>query len=176
MEMNIATITSITLPFNQLNSLLQSFPKTIKSFKKSKRILMIEDDSDMSEVLSYTLKKKYNCRIDVAQDPFEAMNMMADKFYELIILDWQLPGLNGTETLAQTEKLLRLEPSLPIQWDKAKVPVIILSSAKKNECLPRRTKHFNYVGFISKAQPLEMIVDALGEVIENEKNVHYQTA
>ncbi len=137
---------------------------------------MIEDDSDMSDVLSYSLKIKFNCHIDVAQDPFEAMNMMADKFYDMIILDWQLPGLNGTETLAQAETLLRLEPGLPIQWDRAKVPVVILSSAKKNECLPRRTKHFNYVGFITKAQPLEMIVDALGELIEHGKSYQYQTA
>lgn len=174
--MNITPMSSVTLPFNQFNNLLQSSKRTFKSFKKTKKILMIEDDSDMSDVLSYTLKMKYNCQIDIAQDPFEAMNMMADKFYDLIILDWQLPGLNGTETLAQTEKLLRLEPSLPIQWDRAKVPVVILSSNKKNECLPRRTKHFNYVGFITKAQPLEMIVDSLGELIENGKTYQYQTA
>jgi CheY-like chemotaxis protein len=175
-RMNIVTVNSITLPFNQFNNLLQTSTRTFKSFKKVKRILMIEDDSDMSEILTYTLKMKYNCNIDVASDPFEAMNMMADRFYDLIILDWQLPGLNGTETLAQTEKLLKLEPALPIQWDRAKVPVVILSSAKKNECLPRRTKHFNYVGFITKAQPLEMIVDALGELIENGKTFQYQTA
>ncbi|MBC7457124.1 MAG: response regulator [Bdellovibrionaceae bacterium] len=173
--MNIASV-DVTLPFNHLNNLIQSSTRTFKSFKKTKKILMIEDDSDMSDILSYTLKMKYNCQIDIAQDPFEAMNMMADKFYDLIILDWQLPGLNGTETLAQTEKLLRLEPSLPIQWDRSKVPVVILSSAKKNECLPRRTKHFDYVGFITKAQPLEMIVDALGELIDNGKTYQYQTA
>ena len=174
--MNPIPMSNMVLPFNQFNNLLQSSTRTFKSFKKAKRILMIEDDSDMSDILSYSLKMKFNCHIDVAQDPFEAMNMMADKFYDLIILDWQLPGLNGTETLAQAETLLRLEPGLPIQWDRAKVPVVILSSAKKNECLPRRTKHFNYVGFITKAQPLEMIIDALGELIESGKSFHYQTA
>lgn len=137
---------------------------------------MIEDDADMAELLSYSLKIKYNCFIDIAQDPFEAMNKMADNFYDLIILDWQLPGLNGTETLVQTEKVLKREPDLPIQWDRARVPVVIFSSAKKHDCLPRRTKHFNYVGYISKSQPLNMIVDSLGDLIENEKSFHYQTA
>ena len=161
------------LPFNHFN---QKTMKPFKSFKKTKKILMIEDDQDTSDLIISSLKMKYHCTIDVAQDPFEAMNLMTEKFYDLIILDWQLPGLNGTETLVQAEKGLKLEPSLPIQWDREKVPVVIFSSAKKNECLPRRTKHFNYVGFISKTQPLNMVIDALGEFIQDEKTFRYQTA
>ena len=161
------------LPFNQFN---QKTMKPFKCFKKTKKILMIEDDQDMADVIIGSLKMKYHCQIDIAQDPFEAMNLMTEKFYDLIILDWQLPGLNGTETLVQAEKGLQLEPSLPIQWDREKVPVVIFSSSKKNECLPRRTKHFNYVGFISKAQPLNMVIDALGEFIQDEKSFRYQTA
>jgi CheY-like chemotaxis protein len=163
----------MNLPFNQFN---QKTMKPVKNFKKTKKILMIEDDQDMIAIITKSLKMKYFCSIDVAQDPFEAMNMMTEKFYDLIILDWQLPGLNGTETLVQAEKGLKLEPSLPIQWDRVKVPVVIFSSSKKNECLPRRTKHFDYVGFVSKAQPLHDIVDALGEYIHDEKSFRYQSA
>lgn len=161
------------LPFNHFH---QKAFVPFKSFKKTKKILMIEDDVDMTDLIISSLKMKYHCQIDVAQDPFEAMNLMTEKFYDLIILDWQLPGLNGTETLVQAEKGLKLEPSIPIQWDRTKVPVVIFTSSKKNECLPRRTKHFNYVGFISKSQPLNMVIDALGEFIQDEKTFRYQTA
>ncbi len=162
-----------SLPFNQFN---QQTMKKFKSFKKTKKILMIEDDQDMVEIITNSLKMKYHCSIDTAQDPFEAMNLMTEKYYDLIILDWQLPGLNGTETLVQAEKGLKLEPSIPIQWDRSKVPVVIFTSSKKNECLPRRTKHFDYVGFISKSQPLNSIIDSLGEFIQDEKSFKYQTA
>jgi len=169
----ITSIGADALPFNHV---LQKTFRPFKSFKKTKKILMIEDDLDMAELIINSLKMRYHCAIDVAQDPFEAMNLMADKFYDLIILDWQLPGLNGTETLVQAEKGLKLEPSIPIQWDRTKVPVVIFTSSKKNECLPRRTKHFNYVGFISKSQPLNSVISALGEYIQDEKTFNYQTA
>lgn len=172
-DIMIASTGAEALPFNHA---LQKTFRPFKSFKKTKKILMIEDDFDMAEVIINALKMRYHCTIDMAQDPFEAMNLMTDKFYDLIILDWQLPGLNGTETLVQAEKGLKLEPAIPIQWDQSKVPVVIFTSSKKNECLPRRTKHFNYVGYISKTQPLKSVINALGEFIQDEKTYRYQTA
>lgn len=154
------------LPSSKLNQVLFN---TVKNIKKAKRILIIEDDSDMSKVLSKSLKENYNCIIDIAHDPFEAVNYIVDKFYDVIILDWQLPGLNGAETLLAAEKSLRFEPSIPIQWDTHQARVVILSSSEKRNCSARKTKHFNYTGYISKQQPLSLIIEDLGLYIENEK-------
>lgn len=164
------------LPFNRLNQFKQTLLNPFIMSKRPKKILMIDDDQDIVAVVTRALKTKYSCVIDVAQDPYEAMNLMTEKFYDLIILDWQLPGLNGTETLAETEKGLKLEPGLPFQWDTKKVPVVIFSASKKNQCHPRRTKHFDYVGYILKSQPLYTIIESFGEFIQNEKTVRYQTA
>ncbi len=175
--MNAAVENITILPISQFNSpILNTIKKAFKTYKKSKKILMIEDDPDMSTLIARSLKQKYSCVIDIAQDPFEAMNFMTENFYDMIILDWQLPALNGAETLVQAEKGLRLEPSLPIQWDRQRVPVVIFSSSKKNECPPRRTKHFNYVGFVSKAQPLSAILESFGHYMEDETTYRYGTA
>ncbi|MBC7419691.1 MAG: response regulator [Bdellovibrio sp.] len=175
--MNAAVENVTILPISRFNSPnLNTIKSAFKSYKKSKRILMIEDDPDMSSLISRSLKQKYSCTIDIAQDPFEAMNFMTEKFYDLIILDWQLPALNGAETLVQAEKGLRLEPALPIQWDRQRVPVVIFSSSKKNECTPRKTKHFNYVGFVSKAQPLGSILESFGSYMEDETTYRFGTA
>lgn len=153
------------LPVSKINT---SFLKPNKNLKKSKKILMIEDDTDMCLIISKSLKENFTCTIDVANDPFEAINLLVDKFYDLIILDWQLPGLNGAETLVAAEKGLRYEPSIPIQWDRNQALVVIFSSAKKEICSPRKTKHFNYAGYISKTQPLRNIIDLFGAHL-NEK-------
>lgn len=134
-----------------------------------KRILIIEDDLDMIELVSQSLKKKYNCRIDKASDPFEAMNLISEKFYDLIILDWQLQGMNGSDALVQTERALRLEPVLPIQWDFRKTSVVIFSATEKSQCLKEHTRHFNYVGYVSKTQPLHLIIDAFGKFINQQQ-------
>jgi len=156
------------LPVSQFN---QTLLKTIRSTKKYKKILIIEDDPDMSLVLGRSLKENYNCLIDIANDPFEAINFIVEKFYDLIILDWQLPGLNGAETLVEAEKCLRLEPSIPIQWDRGQAPVVVFSATEKKYCPPRKTKHFNYIGYISKAQPLNDIIKIFGAHIGENKKI-----
>ena len=158
------------LPVSQFN---QQFIKRANVSKKHKRVLVIDDDYDMSLIISRSLKVKYGCTVDIANDPFEAINLIVEKFYDLIILDWQLPGLNGAETLVEAEKGLRFEPSIPIQWDTSRAPVVILSSSKKSECPPRKTKHFNYIGYVSKIQPLDDIINLLGTHIikENETSI-----
>lgn len=172
-EIMVAVAQSFTiLPVSKFN---QSFVKTVKGKRKAKKILMIEDDSEMSSVISKALKENYGCTIDVAHDPFEAINFIVDKFYDLIILDWQLPGLNGAETLVAAEKGLRFEPSIPIQWDRCRAPVVIFSSSKKSECPPRRTKHFNYTGFISKGQPLTQIIDLFGAHLTSDEQLQSST-
>lgn len=175
--MTAATENVTILPISRFNNpIVRSIKSVFKTYKKSKKILMIEDDPDMSAIITKSLKQQHSCIIDVAQDPFEAMNYMTENFYDMIILDWQLPALNGAETLVQAEKGLRLEPSIPIQWDRQRVPVVIFSSSKKNECPPRRTKHFNYVGFVSKAQPLNAILDSFGSYLKDETTYRYGSA
>ena len=62
------------------------------------------------------------------------------------------------------------EPFLPAQWDHQDVPVIVFSSEAKADCLLKRTKHFNYVGYISKAQPIQKTLSLMAKFID--KIVH----
>ncbi len=137
---------------------------------KVKRILLIEDDLDMASVIQLRLKKMYSCQVDIASDPFEAMNKMIEGYYDLIILDWNLPVLNGEETLMRADQAMAYEPGLPIEWDKNEVPVVVFSSTAKDDCKVRKTKHFNYVGYISKAQPLNKILSTIAEFVQRKSS------
>ena len=77
---------------------------------KIKKILLIEDDLDMSDILKNRLRKMSNWCVDVAADPYEAMNLMVESYYDLIILDWNLPLLDGGETLLRAEQAMAFEP------------------------------------------------------------------
>ena len=131
-----------------------------------KRVLLIEDDVDFSDVLKNTFKSDIVSEIEIASDPFEAIDMMTDKFYNFIILDWNLPAFNGGETLRKAGQAMATEPDLPSQWDCQKVPVVVFSSAPKELCVPRKNKHFRYIGFVSKNQPFNQIVGLLNGYIE----------
>lgn len=139
----------------------------VPSTKKKVKILLIDDDIEMSEIICHCLQARYNCRVEVASDPFEAMNSMTENFYDLIILDWRLPALTGGQTLKELERGFYFEPTLPVEWDRQRVPVIVFSSADRQECALNKTKHFDCVGFVSKRQSLFEIVAAFEGYIQS---------
>lgn len=130
-------------------------------FKKKLHILMIEDDQDLNMLLKSTLQKKYNCRVDTAADPYEAMNCLTSKKYDLIVLDWQLPALNGGETLTEVEKgLSKKANALPTDH---KIPVVIFSGSAEKDCNFTTTEHFARVGYVSKRKSLSDICNSFSQ-------------
>jgi len=74
------------------------------------RILLIEDDADIRASLSLALKTA-NYAVDTALDGEKGYFLAATNDYDLIILDYNLPKLNGREII---KKLREEEKSAPI--------------------------------------------------------------
>ena len=140
------------------------------------RILMIEDDIDMAIIIKDAIERTMPCSVRIASDPFEAVNLMSDHFYDFVILDWQLPFINGNETIEIADRSFKLEPSLPAQWDNGQVPVVILSASAEKQCYLENTNHFKFSGHISKQQPLKHILFSLAKIFKNETAVLSQSA
>jgi len=63
-----------------------------------RRILIVDDEKDLVELLSYNLKKE-GFSIDASYDGEEALIKLKNNKYDLIILDLMLPGMDGLEIL-----------------------------------------------------------------------------
>lgn len=133
----------------------------IEKTKKFKRVLIIDNDFKMSILLKSILQTNKEFKVSIAHDPYEAIDLMTDQVFDLVVIEWNLPMLNGLETLMEVEKGFKFEPNLPLEWDNKKVPVIILSDTDKNTCKPPYTKHFRYFGYINKGISIENIVEHL---------------
>jgi len=59
------------------------------------RLLLIEDDEMIQEVVSRGLEEEQGYEVDTAGDGPTGLRMALDEDYALIILDLMLPGLNG---------------------------------------------------------------------------------
>src|ERR1035437_853620 len=121
--------------------------------KGQKKVLIIDDDQDLTELLKSFLGSDSRFSIKTAQDPFEAIDMMTEQVFDMIVLDWNLPKMNGLQTLVQTEKWFRSDPNLLMDWDNRKIPVIIFSANEKSECKAHNTTHFRYSGYVNKSNP-----------------------
>lgn len=67
-----------------------------------KKILIIDDDIDLSEEIAETLRDEAHY-VEIAPDGVEGYSRIQKNKYDLIILDYKIPGLNGLDIL----KLIR---------------------------------------------------------------------
>ncbi len=83
------------------------------------RILHVEDDPSLQHLVRITLAQLAGYVVDTAGDGFRAIELATEQTPDLILLDLDLPGVNGIETL----KALREVEAL------RRVPVIFLTAA-----------------------------------------------
>ena len=60
------------------------------------KILMIEDDTELAEILSEYLQN-FDFEVSVADDPYLGISNLKLEKFDLVILDLTLPGIDGLE-------------------------------------------------------------------------------
>ncbi len=81
------------------------------------RILIVEDETALAEMLRYNLEAAGH-EVVTATDGEEAELLLAEQPFDLVILDWMLPGMSGIELCRR----MRVDPRLRL------VPVIMLTA------------------------------------------------
>lgn len=72
------------------------------------RILVVEDNESSQEVIKNYLDS-FELKNDIVSRGEEAIEMIKKNNYDLILMDYKLPGLNGVETLREIKKLKEYE-------------------------------------------------------------------
>jgi two-component system phosphate regulon response regulator PhoB len=70
----------------------------VKGVKMSEgnKVLIVEDEKDISELMSLHLKREGHQVVSVDNGE-EALRQLSTNAYQLLVLDWMLPGLSGLE-------------------------------------------------------------------------------
>lgn len=80
-------------------------------------ILVVEDDPALSRLICYNLEKQ-DYEVRLAADGQDALEQIARRMPDLVLLDWMLPGVSGIEVCRR----LREQPKTRT------LPVIMLSA------------------------------------------------
>lgn len=83
------------------------------------KILIVDDDKDISELISLILKKE-NIESDIINNPKDVFNHIKEKTYDLILLDIMMPNISGTELCSK----IRGDVCCPIIFLSAKNEVV----------------------------------------------------
>ncbi|ANH40299.1 hypothetical protein I601_3901 [Nocardioides dokdonensis FR1436] len=59
------------------------------------RVLVVDDDPDLSMLMALVLSHQGGHAVDTAGDGVEALERLDDAEYDLVVLDWNMPRLDG---------------------------------------------------------------------------------
>ena len=81
------------------------------------KVLVIDDEPDVTELVAYHLKAK-GYAVEIVNDPLRSIGIARSFLPDLVILDVMMPGLSGLQVC----RMLRADPKLQ------KVPILFLTA------------------------------------------------
>lgn len=78
---------------------------------KSWRILIVDDEKVVADMLRAALQKMPNFKVSVANDGASALRLLAEKRFDLMITDYRMPGIDG---MSLSEKARQKYPWIAI--------------------------------------------------------------
>lgn len=101
-EENVGSVFTISLPFKKSDASMpvNNLSTTkINDFKwKMKLNILYVEDVTTNQFLIQEILGDWGIKVELASDGFEALEMIEQKSYDLILMDIQMPGINGLET------------------------------------------------------------------------------
>lgn len=68
------------------------------------RILLVDDDQDILDIIRLDLEDDPANAVDSTSTAAEAIRKVAGTPYDVIIADWRMPGMNGTDLIRRLRK------------------------------------------------------------------------
>ena len=127
-----------------------------------KRLLLAEDN-ELNREIACMLLSKYGFVIDTAENGQEAVDLVAasaPNYYDLVLMDIQMPVMDGHEA---TRRIRNLEDK-----ELAKVPVVAMTANAFDEDR-KAAKECGMNGFISKPINMQEVVQALRMCLQDHK-------
>lgn len=140
----------VELPFEFTKELVNrdSLPsKEIKDYDLKGINILLADDVELNRVVIINMLKKYKCSIDVASNGKEVLSLLAEKKFQIILMDLHMPIMDGYES----SMIIR-------QDDKYKeMAIIILTADAQQESINKCLK-IGVNDYLTKPfEPIELV-------------------
>ena len=114
------------------------------------RILIVEDDNSMADLLKKGLEEEDHV-VSVARDGAAALEFTGSYQFDVIVLDWMLPRMDGTEVARRLRKSGNKTPILMLTARDAVPDVVKGLDAGADDYL---TKPFSFAEFLARLRAL----------------------
>ena len=125
-------------------------------FLKDINILLVEDN-ELNQLLAVKVFEKWDKKIDIANNGVEAIEKISTNFYDIILMDIQMPGMDGIELTRYIRSSM---------GEKSNIPIIALTAhATKGE--ERRCFENGVNDYLSKPYNFEELLNKLYHNLKN---------
>ena len=119
---------------------------------KSFRVLIVDDEENISLTLRLGLRKIRACEIEVVNNGPDALQKLKQGSFDLLITDYMMPEMNGLTLISQIKKH---EPNLPI----------IMMTAYHNQFIQEQLRAGAMQHLLHKPVPLPKIRQLVREIL-----------
>jgi DNA-binding NtrC family response regulator len=119
-------------------------------------ILIVDDVRPLAEQYAYDLKRLGGHETVVAGDGREALDLLAREPVDCMLLDLEMPGMDGFEVLRQ---VARRQPGIPV--------VVYTGTGNYDRCI--QAIRLGAAGFIDKAEPMERVTQEIANALERRR-------
>jgi two-component system nitrogen regulation response regulator NtrX len=119
-------------------------------------VLVVDDAPPMAEQYAYDLRRLGGYEVQVAHDGREALERLGAEAVDCVILDLEMPGMDGFEVLRSLER------------QASEVPVIVYTgTGDYDRCI--QAIRLGAYGFVDKAEPVERVVREIELALERRR-------
>lgn len=120
------------------------------------KLLIVDDEESVRNIFADLLKKR-NFSVTTVGSGEEALELLKNEDFEIVLLDIKLGGISGIETLKQ------------IKSKNPQTIVIMITGFSYDEELIAKSKEFGCDGYIGKNLPIEQVMNNLNLFINATK-------
>ncbi len=152
---------SVTLSFGKTNADADSDLEIIEQVDEIKNInVLVVEDIVLNQLLMKTVLDDFGFDHDIAANGKIAINMLQEKSYDIVLMDLQMPEMNGFEAARYIRSVLR-----------SQIPIIALTADVTTADL-EKCKAMGMNDYISKPINERLLYKKIGELLKKPANLN----
>ena len=136
-------IVRIPYSFSKSGRFKKVIPKTFRSLESKllneMKILLVEDN-DINRLYAKSILKQWECAVDIAENGLVAIEKIKNNFYDVILMDVQMPVMDGyeaTRAIRLMDSHMRHTPIVALTANATKTDIEKCLSSGMNDYLPK---------------------------------------